>query len=321
MFNLRILTFSLLAASVTSFDIECTFRTDLTWGYGCDVKSINLTSSKDCTAEKVYGELGDEKSFDDVKFLRITSKSINYFPRGIRKKFKNLEILHLNTQNLTQITHEDLKPFGEKLKYFSIVKSSIFSIDGNLFESTPNLTFVQIESQKMENIHKNTFKPIKSNLETLSVNFPCVDSQTANDREEIFELIDEIKSSCSDTSYISKNIPRECETDDGDVILDIIRIYKGSIIIFSIVVILAIIACIVAYLKPEFQFYTNAASEWQTPDFQSTLPSHNTGESLLDNLYSPSHNNCNIKKLKNFDDKEICGREDDDDSPELIIDD
>lgn len=204
------LSFSLIFA----IEIDCNFRTHPTHGYGCDVTSINIKSSQDCAVTKIHGDHLEEKSDNDVKYLNITSKAIEYFPREIYKKFKNIQKIYLETESLKIISDSDLLDFGDDLTYLSISKSSLIFIPENLFESTQNISYLYISSQKLENIQKNAFKPILKSIKTFGVDFKCSGDDYAQNNQQARDLIEKLEISCSKPDYVPKIEPRDCKKDD-----------------------------------------------------------------------------------------------------------
>lgn len=192
-----------------SYKLVCDYKTDPKWGFGCDVSSIDSTSDHYCKLTDVNGVDIPGKSFSDVKFLKIKNENLKFLPRGLHKKFSNVETLLIDSQKLSELTNDDLKEFGIKLKNLIIFSSSIKSLDQNLFSSTPNLNNIQIASRAMANIHENLFNTIKIKLKKLSINFPCMGEQVAENSQNIAQLIDSIQGSCYSSKYKPES-SREC---------------------------------------------------------------------------------------------------------------
>lgn len=287
---------------VAGFDIDCSYRTDSVWDYGCDVKSINFTYGSDCRTGKIIGQHDEEKSNDDVKFINITLDTLKLLPRGLHKKFPNLEILYLNTIKLNQITRDDLKSFGNKLKILSIVKSSILNIDKNLFNSTRNVKFLHIESPKMENIHDKAFDPVMENLESLAVNFPCVGHQVEDKKEKIIKLIEKIAVSCFVVNYTSVISERVCMDDKSDE--NYWEIYKYIIIVFVVAASIGLIAFLIVYLSPDSYFSNNDMQTMQSESQNSFQPQ---GCGREDATESASHE-FTVTKMKTFENEEFFNR-------------
>jgi hypothetical protein len=197
---MKAFNFIIFVHFISAYDIKCLYRTDVSWGFGCDVKFININFVKDCTLNNVTGLLNHNKTKDDVKFLNVTSKQLRYFPTGMAYVFKNIEILHVSCPKIRHISRDDLRPFGKRLKHLALPRSAIASI-GNVFESTPNVEYFHIESLNMENVDYQTFETIRDKLNTLIVNFPCTGYQLLDEKREILHLIDGMKSSCFHEMY------------------------------------------------------------------------------------------------------------------------
>lgn len=244
----------MIVSSTLGYIMECVYQNDPNFGFGCNVRSFKNEFLDDCYLSQVEGQLDIVKNNDDVKFLNITSKNLRNFPIGLEIFFPNLEIIILSCAKLKQITHENLKPFGNKLKYLALSESAIVSIEGNLFKSTPKIFFLQIESRNLENINKNVFEPIKLSLKVLKVHLPCVGFLHEDENEDILNLIKEIKNSCYHPHYSSQNFTKQCKTTFSDHEQRIgINIFSKKMQLFCITLfsflLLSVIILLIIYIK------------------------------------------------------------------------
>jgi hypothetical protein len=102
-------------------------------------------------------ELGDGKQIADISgdhvqgrdnanvkgFFSQTSTHSTYFPRNLGEFFPNLISLHFGQSNFTSISSNDLRNLPT-LEVFIMYHSKLLSIDGDLFQNTPNLRVVGI---------------------------------------------------------------------------------------------------------------------------------------------------------------------------------
>lgn len=235
------ITLLLTINQITAIDIECTFKTSSVHGYGCDVKSIEVKSDRDCSIAEIEGHHESGLSNDDVKFINITSQTLKFFPKGLQQKFKNIQRIYIECEKLDQIFLEDLKPFGDDLTFLSLTKSSLEFIPSNLFEATTKISYLVIHSQKLKNIAKNAFNPILKNLKTFGINFNCSGEEFAQNNEDVKNLIANLEIQCFDQNYKPDIKPKDCEVveDSSNLVYWIV----GAIILF---VALAMIGIIVA---------------------------------------------------------------------------
>lgn len=221
---------------ITAIDIECTYRVNPVHGYGCDVKFIEKSSEDDCFVVNVEGKHSPGKSDDDVKYLNITSPTLELFPRRIQKKFKNIQKLYIDCEKINQLSQEDLKPFGDNLKFLSLPKSSLVFIHENLFEANTEITYLYIKSAKIENVHHKAFDPLSNKLKTFGVNFPCIGDEFEQNNEDAKELIEKLKTACFHPNYKPNKKPRECKDYDSSHYF----FWAGGVIILIAVIAIAI---------------------------------------------------------------------------------
>lgn len=210
---LSLLTFS------NALEITCNYKVHETYGYGCEVAVKGFKDTLKSNVKHVRGIHLPGKTKNDVKYLIASNAKIKDFPENLASFFPNLVTINVNFPNIKRICHEDLRPFGAKLRNLMLQRNQIEFIPGDLFESTPNIAYLYMTSPKMKNINKNAFQPL-TKLRALFVKFECDDGDATN-AAEVKEMVDRLAIKCYDPKFIE---PSPCKNqitidydDDGSI--------------------------------------------------------------------------------------------------------
>lgn len=103
---------------------------------------------------------------DDVTELSRLPKNIELF-------FTNLIVLFWDAGNLLSITAEDLKPFPG-LKMFAVYDNNLVSLDGDLFQHTTKLNFIEFASNRITNVGPNLLGNLAELIEVDFSNNLCI---------------------------------------------------------------------------------------------------------------------------------------------------
>ncbi|XP_070505229.1 putative leucine-rich repeat-containing protein DDB_G0290503 [Chironomus tepperi] len=207
--------------SSSSTNIECRYRLvgynvlgDI---YECNVNSNpNIISEESAQISGVSGTHEDSKTNDDVLGFRADSKTIEVFPKGLDKIFKNIKLIKIERCQLKEIHQSDLKGFPN-LIYFYLLYNKIEIIEEGLFDYNPNLEVVGFYESNIIHIDPNAF----DNLSKLSYfwfyHVPCVGQDISNSKEQVQSAIKVVKSKCTDADFLSldtqlKNLESESKT-------------------------------------------------------------------------------------------------------------
>lgn len=189
-----------------SISVECEFEDDQIfggkYGYQCLVKSINATSKNDREITEITGKHIEGRSNCDVVQFDLRVGNLGRFPLGIKKYFPNIETLLLITNtDLKEVSAEDLKPFGEDLRFILLGQNSIEIIDFDLFRYNPNLELISFYANPIRHIDDGAFDNLPK-LQTLIMNkISCAgDTATNEDRLSTLKLIRTAETNCKDPS-------------------------------------------------------------------------------------------------------------------------
>ena len=137
--------------------MECKYITD-EWGtlhkiYYCLVQNpVSINSREASTITSVSGSHISGKSNDDVFAVDIKRKTVNYFPKGIEKIFKNLQGISISNSGLQEITQSDLSVFPELVNLI-LTQNNIQVLEQGLFDINPKLTYINLNWNKISQIH------------------------------------------------------------------------------------------------------------------------------------------------------------------------
>lgn len=155
--------FSLLIGNSMEVKIKCEFRDLFYWNYKCIVKNIYEVDERELTS--VLGrheEGGDNDNVRRIDFsiteIEKNFEKLKYFPGNISSFFPNLREIFISVENdIEEISAKDLEPFSE-LDMFSLKKSKIRSLPGDLFKYNKNLMEIGFMwNNQLEHIGSNLF--------------------------------------------------------------------------------------------------------------------------------------------------------------------
>jgi hypothetical protein len=179
---------SILCDRTESFTVNCKFSY-FNQEYGCDVENIELITSKENRdISQVKSQHLDGKANNDVKWLIFDNKEVKFFPRSLTKFFKNVETVKITNSNLQEITQDDLKEFGKKLKKLCLGGNEIEFIERNLFKYNANLEEISLTSNKIVYIESRVFDDLKKLSNLNFNNNPCTKDFYGNNINDIRSL-------------------------------------------------------------------------------------------------------------------------------------
>lgn len=131
----------------------------------------------------------------DVRGFRSSGKRLETFPQGLENFFNNLEFIAIWTSGLKAIHREDLAPF-KKLRILSIWENDIEYLEKGLLEFNTELEYIGFGKNRIQYVDGKVFNHLRK-LHTLHFdNNPCLSRQVQGDREEVWDLVEEIAEKC-----------------------------------------------------------------------------------------------------------------------------
>jgi len=185
--------------------------------YLCDVNNNpNIITEESADISSVNGIQEGSKSNDDVLGFYALSRTIQFFPKGLNKFFKNIKMITISSCQLKEIHQSDLKVFPD-LVYFDLESNEIEVIEAGLFDFNPNLQLVGIQESKIIHIDPNVFDHLNKLSNFWFYSVPCVDQTISNSKEMVQEVLKIVTSNCSNSEFLSldnqiKNLEIESKT-------------------------------------------------------------------------------------------------------------
>lgn len=201
--TMQVLILCLIALSyVESVVVECEFKNHKKYGYMCDVIDLRITSKDDRTVNVVIGDHLDDRTDSDVTVFNSTRFTVKYFPLELTSFFDNLEFVHIERANLSEVHSSDLQQFDDKLKKLWLGYNLIDILEADLFVFSPNLETISFYFNNLRFIDDGTFKGLEE-LFDLQLQNPCIDNY-ATTREDAVALIAEAELKCKNFAYLLK---------------------------------------------------------------------------------------------------------------------
>lgn len=217
---MKILIFCLLAflnVLVEGVLLVCDFKTTARGGYGCEVNHLGIESKCDRTITDVLGSHQFNKTNDDVVHFYSMEHTIQYFPLGLTKHFKNLNSVFITKSYMLEIHADDFKQFGSTLKEITIKNSYIENLEAGLFASTPNLKLINFNKNQIATVDKGVFTNLKQLKKLWFCYNVCYSGYTKND---VKYLSEEIEENCKESSeeYDQKSSSEEVQKNSSKIL-------------------------------------------------------------------------------------------------------
>lgn len=198
---------------INSIEINCKYIQTPSNGYCCMVQNSQLITSKDDRKiTSVVGQHLSGKSNEDVKYFMVQGKKVFYFPRGLTKFFKNIEIVQNDAAGLKEISKYDLKQFGANLKRLWLAYNELEVIESDLFEFNKNLEKISLSSNKILHVGTGAFDSLE-NLEELGFRDNICYNFHASIRYEIYDLKQQLERRCKNLKYLTSVRPSTTTTE------------------------------------------------------------------------------------------------------------
>lgn len=155
--------------------------------------------------EKLYitGTHDMDKNDSDIKGLQIVKQKLSFFIKNIDERFPNLEQIDLSTNEIINLTNDDLEPF-KNLEYFMIKGNNINSLNKNIFDNLPKLKAFYLDDNNLMHVQHDITLP--NTVLFYFENNSCI-SQNAINETQIEELELNFLVKCPPTlSQIEENL-------------------------------------------------------------------------------------------------------------------
>jgi len=211
-----------LGRSATSTNIECNYHNGINYVvvnslYFCYVDNEpNILTQESAGISSVNGTHENSKNNNDVLGFVASGRTIQFFPKGLEKVFKNIKVIDIEFCELKEIHQSDLKVFPN-LIVFVLDKNKIEVIEEGLFDFNPNLESVGISESYIIHIDPNVFDNLTKLRNFWIYTVPCAYLDIYNSTKQAQEGIKAVKSNCSSSDFVSlenqiKNLKIESKT-------------------------------------------------------------------------------------------------------------
>lgn len=175
--------------------------------YYCNaINQLNIDSPDRSNIDSITGKHLPNMTIDDVIGFEADNLTIRYFPQGLEKIFKNLQMIDINNGRLKEVHQSDLKPFP-KLKCLELFDNDIEILEEGLFDFNPELEMIWLTDNKILHVDVNVFdKLVKLTHLSLDQNH-CISEYTDNNATAVAEIVRETKIRCKDMRYLEKVYP------------------------------------------------------------------------------------------------------------------
>jgi len=169
--------------------------------YRCEVSNNPIILTEESAQiNSISGSHQASKGNDDVLGIYAVSKTIQFFPKGLDKFFKNIKAFYIESWQLKEIHQSDLKVFPN-LVYLYLYGNAIEVIEEGLFDFNPNLEVFGFNEPKIIHIDPNVFDHLNKLRYFLFSSVSCVKQDIYNSKEKVQEAIKVVKSNCSNPKY------------------------------------------------------------------------------------------------------------------------
>lgn len=207
-----LLLFALLSIlrAINGMVLVCDFKYQDNFDYTCDVKYLRITQKNDRTITEVFGDHLRMKGSNDVTHFSSKSNVIKFLPLNLATFFKNLEAIKIENATMREIEGSDLRQFGGTLKEIWLSENYIEALENGLFDFNPNISKLKFEKNKIKHVDDGVLSNLE-NLEELYFLENVCYYRSAEYKQEIPMVVNEIESKCKDATYMVKRYELQLE--------------------------------------------------------------------------------------------------------------
>lgn len=139
--------------------------------------SANYGASVSTVKHSNGSEIANAAEIEGFLIRQSPPTAVKFIPFGLKKKFASLKALQFDQTDLQAVKKENLKEFGDSLRYLFLIKCKIISIDADLFEYNPKLKIINLYGNPIRYIGPDFFinlMPMESVDEFSLMNAGCI---------------------------------------------------------------------------------------------------------------------------------------------------
>jgi hypothetical protein len=170
--------------------------------------SNTVVTGNSTTIEEVRGTHLSGKGNEDVERFWENGKTLTSFPTNLASFFPNLKVIFIYA-SLLQLSSSDLQPFPDLLRFHSWY-GKFTSLDGDLFQYTRKLKFINFWAPALKNVGANLLTGLNDLVRVYFYASGCIGTLNANTPQLIQELKQKLLLQCPplETSTSPLTTPR-----------------------------------------------------------------------------------------------------------------
>lgn len=180
---------------VVAIDIDCEFGFNKIKSiYSCYARNLFVSNRFDREILNINGKHSRGFTNSQVEELVVESQNVEFLPLGISVHFPSLKVLQVKSSHLKSVDTEDFRNLKE-LSMLIFDDNEIEVLLPKTFDNNLKLSSISIKSNKLQNVAKNVFSPLKqlTSLD-LSRNL-CIDAN-ADSKIEVSNLQKQAGKNC-----------------------------------------------------------------------------------------------------------------------------
>ncbi|XP_070490900.1 leucine-rich repeat-containing protein 24-like [Chironomus tepperi] len=205
----------------TSQEVDCAYQNNHydVFGsiYQCKVVGdLTITLKDQSTITSASLNHSALKTNDDVLGFVSENKYMRYFPSGLEKVFKNLQLIHIKFTYIQELTQADMKPFPELME-LDLHDNEIKILEDELFKYNPKLVFVSFSSNKIIHIGLTAFDGLNNLIYLYLTSNACISSGAYRSHSQVLDIIEYAKIQCISSEF--KEIDENLNELYNDVVI------------------------------------------------------------------------------------------------------
>ncbi|KAL7043525.1 hypothetical protein ACKWTF_001555 [Chironomus riparius] len=202
---LFVLLFTILSPT-SSINIECNYDLRdfyiIGSSYTCHVKINTYIISPDSV--DIFSAKGihkNEKNDHSVVAIKADNSKFLYFPHGLKKIFRRLKFIWINTCELKEVHQTDLMIYPD-LELLQLGGNPIVVLEEDLFKYNPDLKLFSCWYCNIFHVDAKVFDNLSKLVDIWLVVNPCIDKKSDGTSVSVNDMIGAIKDKCVSPSFL-----------------------------------------------------------------------------------------------------------------------
>lgn len=161
--------------------------------YRCNSKIVRTGKTSNVVGVSQNHETG--KTDQDVKALLVESQQVDSIPTDINLHFANLELMYFYDSPIKSFTKADLKSFLH-LKYFRINQGKLLTINGDVFQHSSKLEYIDFDFNQITNVGPGIFQHTPKLTSAWFQSNLCINSYVSDNATTVVSIARELAHKC-----------------------------------------------------------------------------------------------------------------------------